>query len=197
MTKQTSGTDITGRSRRGVKLKTSSCTECPLQPGKQQQSGDISMPLSLPVLALQCLGAWYGFTPSLLNAQAFPEHTNFPLVYSDYDSVRRGCKHKQMFCISEAFVCLHFCWLTHLLSIVNSTSSSSFPWERKWIKSLHVDSSVLKNTLQESVLLRELAPSQCPPLVTAHTTDFIFFVFYLLYFISHTSDVIAIISAGF
>lgn len=85
--------------------------------------------------------------------------------------------------------------LTHLLSIVNSTSSSSFPCERKWMQSQQVDSPVKRDTLQESVL----SGGFCKPASTfcyraCNRFDFLH-VLPAIILASHTSNVIPVILA--
>lgn len=87
-----------------------------------------------------------------------------PLCFIQMLTVLGGCKWKLMFCVSNVLSLVyistnHLFGLTHLLSIVNSTSSSSFPCKIKWMQSLQVDSPVKIDTLQESVLFKRLYKS--------------------------------------
>lgn len=115
-------------------------------------------------------------------------------------TVLGSCKYQLVFCVSNtlslAYISIdHLLDDTHLLSIVNSTSSSSFPCKRKCIQSLQVDSPVKRNTLQEFLLFRGLYKSASPfCYCTCNRFNFLHVISAVLP-VSHTSNVISIILA--
>lgn len=107
---------------------------------------------------------------------------------------------KRMFCVSNilplAYISIDPLFdLTHLLSIVNSTSSSSFPCERKWMLSQQVDSPVKRDTLQESVLFGGICKPASTFCYRACNRFDSLHVLPAIILASHTSNVIPVILA--